>query len=132
MEFNMHFVPDNNFDNLAKIEIIMEKRMCDDRLAEEVADKIRNLFPDSLPIKERNLQRSLYLIHNRFNLFDKNNDGRLDIEEFISSEWAGLLISAPIGKCVITKDQFLTLYLGDPNDPLSGWHLSFQVHTITL
>lgn len=51
----------------------------------------------------------------------------MNIEEYISSEWAGFLTAAPTGKCIVTKEEFMERYLGDRSDPLSGWHLSFQV-----
>jgi len=87
----------------------------------------RARFPDSLPSEEWRKDRNLFLSDHRWELFDNNHDGFLNVEEYISSEWAGYLAQIPGQSCVVTRMDYMNSFLGPPDEIESGWKNHWSV-----
>lgn len=104
--------------------------ICDDALAQRAAALARAAFPDSLPPDDIRSGRNEFIMHKRWELFDQNHDGFLEFEEYLSSEWAGYLVHAPAGSCVVSKNAVMKRFLGYPGTKVGGWKIPDQVQLI--
>jgi hypothetical protein len=75
-----------------------------------------------MEFEERKAKINHYLQVHVWELFDADNSGTLNFEEFLSSEWASFLALVPEGRCQIFKAEFMHRFLGEQSNPRSAWH----------
>jgi hypothetical protein len=106
--------------------------MCDnDDVSQKAADLARAAVPDSLPFEDRRERRNGFIVAHRWELFDRDHDGRITFDEYLDSEWAGYLAQLPAGDCRVTKRDFLMRFLGDPDGSKSWWKQPYQLTIFT-
>ena len=88
--------------------------VCTSSRAEEVAQKARDAFPILPDTVGGQMPRFKFIHENRWALFDPSGEGEIDLEAYIDYAWSTMLAYAPSGKCVVTLDDYLALFVGSP------------------
>jgi hypothetical protein len=91
--------------------------LCGSGVSEAAAAEARKAFPDLPTAAVDRGPRNGFLYRNERHFFDGNGDGFIDFEEFADEEWATFLAYLPEGRCTVTKDQYLAVFLGEKSDP---------------
>ena len=99
---------------------------CLDQLAQKTAVEAETKYPSSTTNGDWILQRNEYVRAQTWVTFDNDHDQTISFEEYLSMQWAFFLAYRTNRDCSLSKADFLSMFLGVPHTPTSGWDAPYQ------